>query len=245
MGFTHTHLSGTGCGDLLDFLVMPRTGEVKLVPGTREHPEPAIARAFSHDDETAEPGYYSVLLKDPGIRAELTATERTGLHRYTFPGGAKDAHFIVDLIHAYQARKIRVNAAELTIDPENRLVTGGRTVNSWAHGPPDLLRHGVLRPSQGAALLRSPAGRRQPVQRQILKAALHFDPPAGQAVQVRTGISGVSAEALKNLHAEQSDWDFAATRAQPKPHGSASSAASRSMAPRPTSRPSSTPRSTT
>ena len=60
---------------------MPRTGEVRLEPGTREHPETGYRSRFSHDDETAEPGYYSVLLKDTGIRAELTATERTGLHR--------------------------------------------------------------------------------------------------------------------------------------------------------------------
>ena len=134
MGFTHTHLSGTGCGDLLDILVMPRTGEVKLEPGTREHPEAGYRSRFSHDDETAEPGYYSVLLKDTDIRAELTATERTGLHQYTFPAQAQDAHFIVDLFHSYQSPKDPVKTAELTVDPANRLVTGGRTVNSWAPG---------------------------------------------------------------------------------------------------------------
>ncbi|HEX6771466.1 MAG TPA: alpha-mannosidase, partial [Acidobacteriaceae bacterium] len=64
MGFSHTHLSGTGCGDLLDILVMPRTGDVKLEPGSRENPDAGYRSRFSHDDETAEPGYYSVLLKD-------------------------------------------------------------------------------------------------------------------------------------------------------------------------------------
>ena len=134
MGFTHTHLSGTGCGDLLDILVMPRTGEVKLEPGTRENPEAGYRSRFSHDDETAEPGYYSVLLKDTGIHAELTATERTGLHQYTFPAHAENAHFIVDLYHSYQSPKNPVRTAALTIDPENRLLTGGRTVYSWAPG---------------------------------------------------------------------------------------------------------------
>ena len=84
MGFSHTHLSGTGCGDLLDFLVMPGTGESKIVAGPRSHPEDGYRSRFDHSDEHAEPGFYSVLLKDYGIRAELTATERAGLHRYTF-----------------------------------------------------------------------------------------------------------------------------------------------------------------
>jgi len=134
MGFSHTHLSGTGCGDLLDILVMPRTGDVKLEPGTREDPESGYRSRFSHDDEATEPGYYSVLLKDTGIHAELTATERTGFHQYTFPAQAQNAHFVVDLIHAYQSPKHPVREAELTIDPDNRIVTGGRTVDSWAPG---------------------------------------------------------------------------------------------------------------
>ena len=123
MGFSHTHLSGTGCGDLLDVFVVPRTGDVKLEPGTRENPEAGYRSRLSHDDETAEPGYYPVLLKDTNIRAELTATERTGLHQYTFPSDAKDAHFLVDLFHSYQSPKDPVEIAELTVDPAKSLVT--------------------------------------------------------------------------------------------------------------------------
>ena len=59
MGFSHTHLSGTGCGDLLDFLVVPRTGEVRLVPGDRKQPGTGYRSSFSHADEKAHPGYYS------------------------------------------------------------------------------------------------------------------------------------------------------------------------------------------
>src|ERR1700722_2541723 len=218
MGFTHTHLSGTGCGDLLDILVMPRTGEVKLEPGTREHPETGYRSPFSHDDEAAEPGYYSVLLKDTGIHAKLTATERTGLHQYTFPAQVQDAHFIVDLFHSYQSPKDPVKTAELTIDPENRLVTGGRTVNSWAPGRQIYFAMEFSVPFTKAQLYSD----RQPVDGQAtkgtaLQAALHFDPPAGKPVHVRCGISAVStANALKNLRAEQADWDFAATRAKAK-----------------------------
>ncbi len=68
MGFSHTHLSGTGGGDLLDFLVMAGTGPVKLNPGERSEPGSGYRSRFSHNDEVSEPGYYSVLLRDPNIR---------------------------------------------------------------------------------------------------------------------------------------------------------------------------------
>ena len=87
MGFSHTHLSGTGIGDMLDVLVMPATGEVKIVPGSLDDPDAGYRSRYDHADEAATPGYYSVLLKDYGIRAELTATQRAGLHRYSFPAG--------------------------------------------------------------------------------------------------------------------------------------------------------------
>jgi predicted alpha-1,2-mannosidase len=218
MGFSHTHLSGTGCGDLLDVLVMPRTGDVKLEPGTRENPDSGYRSRFSHDDETMEPGYYSVLLKDTGIRAELTATERTGFHQYTFPAQAQDAHFVVDLIHAYQSPAHPVREAELTIDPENRIVTGGRTVESWAPGRQIYFAMEFSAPFTKAQLYSN----RRPIDSKTtkgnaLQAVLHLDSPAGKPVQIRCGISAVSAaNALKNLRAEQTDWDFAATRAKAK-----------------------------
>src|SRR6184192_4503283 len=100
MGFSHTHLSGTGVGDMLDVLLMPRTGKTRIVPGTREKPEEGYRSRFDHADEVAEPGYYSVLLPDYDIRAELSATERAGIHRYTFPL-SDSSHFILDLVHAF------------------------------------------------------------------------------------------------------------------------------------------------
>ncbi len=137
MGFSHTHLSGTGCGDLLDFLVMPGTGESKIVPGPRTDPDAGYRSRFSHDDEHAEPGFYSVLLKDYGIRAELTATERAGLHRYSFPTG-KDApatgHIIVDLEHSYayngQSAVVTASLERTAVDT----LAGGRTTKAWGDG---------------------------------------------------------------------------------------------------------------
>src|ERR1035437_7340402 len=74
-GFSHTHLSGTGCSDYGDILLMPTTGEVKFK-------NTDYASPFSHLKEKAEPGYYSVYLEKPGVAVELTATLRAGFHKY-------------------------------------------------------------------------------------------------------------------------------------------------------------------
>src|SRR3546814_12704631 len=84
MGFSHTHLSGTGIGDMLDILVVPTRRELKLEPGTIEKPGEGFRQRYS--DEHAEPGYYRVKL-ETGVLAELTVTERCGLHRYHFGQG--------------------------------------------------------------------------------------------------------------------------------------------------------------
>jgi len=98
LGFSHTHLSGTGCPDLLDLLVVPRTGPVVLAPGTLQAPQTGYRSRYDRKTETATPGYYSVDLTDSRIRAELTATVRAGLHRYTFPQG-EAGHLLIDWQH--------------------------------------------------------------------------------------------------------------------------------------------------
>ena len=98
VGFSHTHFSGTGHSDLGDILVMPSVGDVKFNPGTADDPDSGYRSRFSHESESASPGYYAVTLDDTGVRAELTATPRTGVHRYTFPENA-DGHVVLDLAH--------------------------------------------------------------------------------------------------------------------------------------------------
>lgn len=87
VGFSHLHLSGTGIPDLGDVVVAPFVGPIRPDRGSRENPEAGYASRYSHDQETAKAGYYAVTLLDDDIRAELTATERVGWHRYTFPEG--------------------------------------------------------------------------------------------------------------------------------------------------------------
>lgn len=99
VGFSHTHLSGTGHSDLGDILLMPMVGDVKLLPGSAEWPEGGYRSRFSHEEEKASPGYYEVMLQDYGIKVQLTATERVGIHKYTYPEGKREGHVILDLLH--------------------------------------------------------------------------------------------------------------------------------------------------
>ncbi|WP_395765321.1 GH92 family glycosyl hydrolase [Elizabethkingia anophelis] len=129
-GFSHTHFSGTGHSDLGDFLIMPTTGQLKLNPGTASNPESGYRSSFSHNDEISEAGYYKVKLQDYNILAELTATTRVGVHRYTFPK-TDQAHIILDLmagIYNYNDKNVwtyvRVN--------DDKTITGYRQTNGWA-----------------------------------------------------------------------------------------------------------------
>lgn len=95
IGFSQLHLSGTGIGDLADILIMPFTGEPRLDKGKQEYPHGGYLSTFSHENEIAKPGYYSVTM-DNGVNVGLAATERVGIHRYHFPRN-EEAHIIIDL----------------------------------------------------------------------------------------------------------------------------------------------------
>ena len=215
MGFSHTHLSGTGCGDLLDFLVMAGTGPVKLEPGPRSNPDQGYRSRFDHKDEVIEPGYYAVLLKDPKVHVELTSTERTGIHRYTFPQ-SNDAWLIVDLTHSYLTNNSSsVYKAQLS-SPAPDSLAGGHMTRAWGHDRQCFFSLQVSKKPAKVVFYSNgkPLGDTAPVAGDDLKAVLHFKTKVNEAILVRTGISGVSAEgAAKNLQAEQPDFDFAKTRA--------------------------------
>jgi predicted alpha-1,2-mannosidase len=220
MGFSHTHLSGTGCGDLLDFLVMAGTGEAKLVPGDRRTPAQGYRSRFDHADERIEPGYYSVLLKDYNIRAELTATERAGFHRYTFPASNK-AYLILDLQHGYGPGEGPVTSAELKQTAPDTLVGGHRT-SAWGKNRHAYFALTVSKKPERIVFFSddkevpAPATGAQ-LEGKNLKAVLYFKTKANETILVKTGISGVDAEgATKNVAAEITGWDFNKVRAAAK-----------------------------
>ncbi|CAN5237339.1 GH92 family glycosyl hydrolase [soil metagenome] len=131
IGFSHTHFSGAGHSDLGDILVMPVSGDtVPLEPGDAGKPGSGYRSRFAHDDEVATPGYYAVTLTDPGVRAEMTAGTRVGVHRYAFPAG-KAAHLVLDLrsvIYDYPGKTLW---SSLSLHPDGTL-TGARETRGWA-----------------------------------------------------------------------------------------------------------------
>ena len=131
VGFSHTHLSGTGHSDLGDILLMPMVGDVKLLPGSAERPEEGYRSRFSHEQEKASPGYYEVMLQDYDIKVQLTATERVGIHKYTYPAGKREGHVIVDLLHGIYNYEGKVLWANLRVENDT-LLTGYRITRGWA-----------------------------------------------------------------------------------------------------------------
>lgn len=212
IGFSHTHLSGTGIREYGTILVLPLTGD--LIQGKEAKPLDAkrFASAFSHDNETANPGYYQVFLDSYKIDAELTATTRAGMHRYTFPA-SDNGHFLVDLVHGLENFPI-----EATLNVEsNTVLSGHRRSNGWAK---DVTVYFVMEFSkpfdaitleQDGKLLE--AGSKN-ASGKNLRAVADYKTTEGQKILVRVGISPTSVEeARKNLRAEISSWDFDAVKA--------------------------------
>jgi predicted alpha-1,2-mannosidase len=214
MGFSHTHLSGTGIGDMADFLLMPGTGPVRTAPGAADKPGEGYRSRFSHSDEAAEPGYYSVLLRDYGIKAELSATERAGIHKYTFPESGS-SHFILDLTHVISGSANSIISSELSIR-NNDTVLGGRRTSLWAKGRHMYFAMKFSKPFAHSRILLSDEALADSVREasgKSLKFVAEYRTSPGEVIYVKVGISGVSAEgALKNLDAEIPGWDFAGVR---------------------------------
>src|SRR5882757_5450161 len=220
MGFSHTHLSGTGGADLLDILLMPGTGTAHADPGTESDPGSGYRSRFSHADETATPGYYSVLLKDSNIKAELTATNRVGLHRYTFPEDAT-GHFVVDLQHGVEDDNLHGEHTHiLTSEIEivgNDTVTGGRRTAQWAPGRYIYFAMKFSKPFSKATIV-SGANSLDPSVKTATGDNIRCILDIGNTndadiVHVKVGISAVSVEgALANIEAEVPGWDFEGVR---------------------------------
>jgi len=128
IGFSHTHLSGTGIGDLGDILFLPFSDKLKLIAPNGNDKEPVFGSAFSHKDEIALPGYYSVYLKDYDVRAELTTSLHAGFHRYTFPKN-KQPGIYVDLARTIHHRRVVQSDLQIINDRE---IQGMKRVSGWA-----------------------------------------------------------------------------------------------------------------
>ncbi|GAB3838840.1 GH92 family glycosyl hydrolase [Hymenobacter jeollabukensis] len=229
VGFSHTHFSGTGHSDLGDFLLMPTAGPLQLNPGTAQQPERGYRSRFSHATEVAEPGYYRVKLEDHDILAELTATNRVGMHQYTFPQATDQAHLILDLMHGIYNYPDK-NVWTFVRVENDTLVTGYRQTNGWARTRTVYFAMSFSRPftdygSRNYAKKQAYRGfwgkfdqtRNFPdLAGEQLRMYFNFrTTAAGEKVKVKFALSPVStAGALQNLRAEAPGWDFDRVRAQ-------------------------------
>lgn len=198
LGFSHTHLSGTGALDLGDILLMPFTGEVTKKENFKSR--------FSHDQEHASPGYYSVMLKDYGIQAELTVTQHSGMHRYRYAGNT-GRHLLLDLRHGLTGEsrenlERHVIKSNCTIE-DHQTISGYTLTKGWAGDKHVYFVMRLQQPFQSYMWISDSAmGRNQ-------RIVFNFSGDKNRELQVKVGISAVSIEnARQNLDAEIKGWNF-------------------------------------
>lgn len=203
IGFSHTHLSGTGCADLGDVLIMPFTGKVRTKRGEQNDISGSCASYYKHENEKVIPGYYALTL-DNGIKAELSATERVGVHRYTFPED-KERHILINLKEgngdgAYETYLKKID--EYTLE-------GYRFSNGWSP------RHKVYftikcdEPIKELLVYNNDelAGEGELTGKEVKGVIVFGNTP--KDVILKVGLSSVScSNALENIHQELHHWDF-------------------------------------
>lgn len=206
LGFSHTHLNGTGIGDYGDIMFMPVVGEKNLL--IKDNSLPDYASSFSHDNECAFPGYYKVLLEDDNINVELTAAMRSGMHKYQYPVDS-DARLIVDLEPTIHGHKHPVTNIKILNDST---FVGLKYTEGWAKKhyvyfyavsskPFDYILYSNDKKLDGESFVEGSSA----------KAVLTFRKNKNDdgCVMLKVGISNVDIEgAQKNLQVEIPDWDF-------------------------------------
>ena len=222
VGFSHTHLSGTGHSDLGDLLIMPQTGVLQLNPGTKDDPDSGYRQRFSHDTEQASPGYYTVTLNDTGIKAELTATQRVGVHKYTYPEGS-DQRIILDLLHGLYNYDGKVLWSTLRVENDT-LLTGMRLTDGWARTNYTYFAISFSKPISSYGYQDSKPEKYVGFWRKFdryhnfpdmagrsMVAYFNFDKDQSHELVVKVALSAVSTEgAKKNLQAEAAGKSFEA-----------------------------------
>lgn len=202
-GFSHTHLSGTGCIGLADILFRPTTQDISLSALGDIY----LPAAFAHTDEKSSAGYYTVYLKEENIQAELTAATYTGVHRYTFPK-EKTSSIIIDLAHTLDNEFIYEAELEKTANNE---ITGMRHLRGWSDNQHIYFVAQFSQPFQSAAFVN--AKKQAPAEGKTkgnnLQAVLTFNTQEGKPVVAKVGLSIVSLEnARKNMESEVKEFDF-------------------------------------
>ena len=198
-GFSHTHLSGTGAGDLYDISFMPVT-----LPYNEAEQPLGIHSKFSHEKESAYAGYYQVFLQDYKINVELTATERCGIQRYTFPK-AESAIFL-NLKKAMNWDETQDSYIEQV---DSVTLKGYRYSNGWARNQKIYFYTKFSRPFDSLQLDKSPIIKDGKENGHGYVARINYNTSENEQIVIRTAISGVSMEgAERNFMAEAQESDF-------------------------------------
>lgn len=206
LGFAHTHLSGTGIGDLNDLLILPANGPLQLKPMKFGDQQSGYGSFFSKENESVKPGYYKVKLDKYNITAELTASERVGMHQYQFQK-TDNAHLLIDLGFAM----LWDRPTQTYFRRENdSTFTGYRFSKGWAN---DQRTYFAIRLSQPISRMElydsSSIQTGDAAQGKFIKAALFVDAAQYPQLKIKLGISAVSSShALANIDAEIPDWNF-------------------------------------
>lgn len=194
-GFSHTHLSGTGVSDYGDLLICPQSGSTEIDPGYSD--ANGYGAHFSHAKEKASPGYYEVHLEEPNIDVRLTASERAGLHEYSFLNASGKKYILIDLDHRDQLISSDI---QLVSDTE---ISGYRVSNAWATKQEFHFYMQLSEPYKKARLIEKD-GRH--------KLLLIFSKKT-EKVLIRVGMSAVDSDGAKaNVNKEIPNFDFEATQ---------------------------------
>lgn len=219
VGFSHTHLSGTGHSDLGDILIMPTVGKLKLNPGRAAFPDEGYRSRYSHATEHASAGYYEVMLDDYKVKAQLTATARVGIHKYTY--SSEDGRIVLDLNHGIYNYDGKVLWSNLRVENDT-LLTGYRITNGWARTNYTYFAISFSQPIKDYGYIdkKEPAyigfWRRfdlshnfPEISGRSVVSYFNFDTSADKELVVKVALSAVSTEgALKNLYAEAGGKSF-------------------------------------
>lgn len=220
LGFAHTNFSGTGHSDLGDVLIMPGSGKAQLEESLQFDSLPSFASTFSHANEKAEPGFYSVHLDKDGIVAELTTSDRVGYHRYRFEK-EEAAHFILDMVYNVYHYEDKNVWTSLRVENDS-LITGYRQTKGWARDRKVFFAIRTSKQIQNYGFKRYDKANYNGFYRNFnefqnfpemagknIRAYFDFELEGNNTLELKVALSSVStANALLNLDTEIEDWDF-------------------------------------
>lgn len=206
-GFSHTHISGSGISEGADITIAPTVGDIRFVPGEPDKINSGYRSRYTKTTEKASPGYYTVFLDDYGIKAELTTTLRTGMHRYTFPK-SKQSNLIVDLRYGVKEDWV-LDSWIKVIDKHH--IGGFRRTNRWAGDQRQYFVAEFSKAIDSVAIVSNSVmdWNMKEAQGNNLQAVIRYQTENNEQIGVKVALSAVSMEsALENLLHENKGWNF-------------------------------------